>query len=177
MIVPFPPGGPNDIFARLVAQLLQDALGQQVVVDNRGGAGGSIGAELAARAAPDGYSLLLGGAAILAISPSMGRRLPYDAMKDFTPISLLATAPSVLLAHPGLPVRSVKELIALARAKTRQIAYASAGVRISPENCSSTWRASTSCMCRTRGAARPRPICWPARCPSTSRACRSRSPT
>jgi len=132
MIVPFPPGGPNDIFGRLVAQKLQEGLGQQVVVDNRGGAGGAIGAELAARAAPDGYSLLFGGAGPLSINPSMGRRLAYDPVKDFSAISLVATAPSVLVVHPSLPVRSVKELIALAKSKPGQINYASAGMGTNP---------------------------------------------
>jgi len=132
IIVPFPPSGPNDIFARLTAQKLQEVLGQQTIVDNRGGGGGTIGAELAARANPDGYTLFFGGAAVLSINPSMGRKLAYDPLKDFSPISLIATAPSVLVVHPGFVARSVKDLIAIAKAKPGQINYASAGVGTNP---------------------------------------------
>ncbi len=132
LIVPFPPGGPNDIFARLTGQMLLDALGQPVVVENRGGAGGAIGAEVAAKAVPDGYTLFLGGAATLAINPGMNPRLSYDPIKDFAPISLLATAPSVLLAHPSLPVKSLANLIALAKARPGEINYASAGIGTNP---------------------------------------------
>jgi tripartite-type tricarboxylate transporter receptor subunit TctC len=132
MIVPFPPGGPNDIFARLVGQMLFEALGQPAVVDNRGGAGGAIGGEAAAKAVPDGYALFLGGAATLAINPGMNPRLPYDPVKDFTPISLLATAPSVLISHPSLPVKTVRDLIDLAKARPGQINYASAGIGTNP---------------------------------------------
>jgi tripartite-type tricarboxylate transporter receptor subunit TctC len=132
MIVPFPPGGPNDIFARLAGQMLLDALGQPAVVENRGGAGGAIGAEAAAKAVPDGYTLFLGGAATLAINPGMNTRLPYDPVKDFAPISLLATAPSVLLSHPSLPVKTVRDLIDLAKARPGQINYASAGIGTNP---------------------------------------------
>jgi tripartite-type tricarboxylate transporter receptor subunit TctC len=132
MIVPFPPGGPNDILGRVVAQKLTDQIGQQVVVDNRGGAGGIIGAELAARAAPDGYTLLLGGTASLSINPSLHRKLPYDPIKDFAPVSLVGTAPSILIIHPSVPVKSVKELIDLAKAKPGHLNFASAGIGTPP---------------------------------------------
>ena len=132
MIVPFPPGGPNDILGRVVAQKLTEQLGQQVVIDNRGGAGGTIGAELAARAVPDGYTLLLGGTASLSINPGLHRKLPYDPLKDFAPVSLVGTAPSILVTHPSLPVKAVRDVIALARAKPGQLNFASAGIGTPP---------------------------------------------
>jgi tripartite-type tricarboxylate transporter receptor subunit TctC len=132
MIVPFPPGGPNDILGRVVAQKLTEQMGQQVVADNRAGAGGIIGTELAARSAPDGYTLLLSGTASLSINPSLHKKLPYDPLKDFAPISLMATAPSILVTHPSVAVRSVKELIAFAKAKPGQLNFASAGLGTPP---------------------------------------------
>ncbi len=132
MIVPFPPGGPNDILGRVVAQKLTEQLGQQVVVDNRGGAGGIIGAELAARAVPDGYTLLLGGTASLSINPGLHRKLPYDPLMDFAPVSLVGTAPSILVTHPSLPVKAVRDVIALARARPGQLNFASAGIGTPP---------------------------------------------
>ncbi len=127
MIVPFPPGGPNDILGRVVASTLSGQLGQQVVVDNRGGAGGIIGAEIAARSAADGYTLLLSGTASMAINPGLHKKLPYDPLKDFAPVSMLGTAPSLLTVHPSLAVRSVKDLIALAQAKPGKLNFVSAG--------------------------------------------------
>lgn len=132
MIVPFPPGGPNDILGRVVAQKASESLGQQIIVDNRGGAGGIIGTEAAAKAAPDGYTLLLSGTAALSINPSLHAKLPYDPVKDFAPISLLATAPSILIVHPALPVKTVKEFIALAKRKPGALNYASAGIGTPP---------------------------------------------
>ena len=132
MIVPFPPGGPNDILGRVVAARLTEQLGQQVVIDNRGGAGGIIGAEIVARAVPDGHTLLLGGTASLAINPGLNRKLPYDPLRDFAPVSMLATAPSLLTVHPAVAVRTVKDLIALAQAKPGQLNFASAGVGTPP---------------------------------------------
>ena len=132
MIVPFPPGGPNDILGRVIAQRLSEQLGQQVVIDNRGGAGGLIGAEIAARAAPDGYTLLFGGTATLAINPGLHKKLPYDPLRDFAAVSLVGTAPSMLVVHPSLPVKTVKDLIALAKAKPGQLNFASAGVGTPP---------------------------------------------
>ena len=132
MLVPFPPGGPNDILARVLAQKMSESAGQQFVVDNRGGAGGIIGTEMAAKAAPDGYTILLSGTAALSINPSLHAKLPYDPVKDFTPISLIATAPSILVSHPSLPVRTVKDVIALAKQKPGQLNYASAGIGTPP---------------------------------------------
>jgi tripartite-type tricarboxylate transporter receptor subunit TctC len=126
-IVPFPPGGGNDTIARLVAQKLGVALGQQVIVDNRPGAGGTIGAEAAARAAGDGYTMFLAGVATHGINPNLRKKLPYDALKDFDAVSLIASAPLLVVVHPSLPARSVKELIAVAKARPGQINYASNG--------------------------------------------------
>ena len=126
-IVPFPPGGGNDTVARAVGQRLAEAIGQPVVIDNRPGAGGTIGADLAARAPGDGYTLFLAGVASHGINPALGGRLPYDPVRDFAPVSLLATAPLLLVVHPSLPVRSVKELVALARTRPGSLNYASNG--------------------------------------------------
>jgi tripartite-type tricarboxylate transporter receptor subunit TctC len=125
LIVPFPPGGPNDVLGRVVAQKLTEQMGQQVVVDNRGGAGGIIGAELAARATPDGYTLFFGGTASMSINPILHKKLGYDPVADFAAVSLIGTAPSLLSLHPSLPIKNVKELIEAAKAKT-----ASAHVRV-----------------------------------------------
>jgi tripartite-type tricarboxylate transporter receptor subunit TctC len=127
LISPYPPGGGTDATARLVAQALGDQMGHQVIVDSRGGASGRIGTELAAKAAPDGYTLVLGNVAPLAILPGSGMKLPYDAVRDFQPVSLIATSDYILTVHPSLPARSVKELIALARAKPGALTYASSG--------------------------------------------------
>ncbi len=126
-IVPFPPGGGNDTVARAVGQRLAESISQPVVIDNRPGAGGTIGADLAARAPGDGYTLFLAGVASHGINPALGGRLPYDPVRDFTPVSLLATAPLLLVVHPSLPVRSVKELVALARTRPGALNYASNG--------------------------------------------------
>ncbi len=126
-IVPFAAGGGTDFVARIVGQKLTEALGQPLVIDNRGGAGGAIGTELAARAAPDGYSLLLGSAGPLAIQPGMPGRLPYDPLQDFAPITLVSSMPYVLVAHPSLPAKNVQELIALARAKPGQLNFGAPG--------------------------------------------------
>jgi tripartite-type tricarboxylate transporter receptor subunit TctC len=126
-IVPFPPGGGNDTIARLVAQKLSAALGQQVIVDNRPGAGGTIGAEAAARSPGDGYTMFLAGVATHGINPNMRKKMPYDALKDFEAVSLIASAPLLVVVHPSLPVKNVKDLIAVAKAKPGQINYASNG--------------------------------------------------
>jgi len=126
LIVPFPPGGSNDVVGRLVARQLSAKLGQQVVVDNRGGAGGVLGTEAAAQAAPDGYTLLIISIAH-AVNPAL-YKLNYDPIKSFAPISILATGPNVLAVNPQLGVHNVKELLALARAKPGGLDYASAGI-------------------------------------------------
>jgi len=126
MIIPFPPGGSNDVVGRLVAKQLSAKLGQQVVVDNRGGAGGVLGTEAAVQAAPDGYTLLMISIGH-AVNPAL-HKLTYDPIKSFAPISIFATGPNVLVVNPSLPVTSVKELIALAKEKPGQLDYASAGI-------------------------------------------------
>src|SRR5688572_1886702 len=117
LIVPFPPGGGNDILARAVGQRLGESIGQQVVVDNRGGAGGIVGAELAAKSVPDGYTLLLGSLGSLAHNPALRPQLPYDPVRDFSPVTLLANSAFILVVNPSLPAKSVGEFIALAKAK------------------------------------------------------------
>lgn len=126
LIIPFPPGGSNDVVGRLVATQLSEKLGKQVVVDNRGGAGGTTGTEIASNAAPDGYTLLVVSIAH-AVSPGL-YKLNYDPIKSFTPIAILASGPNVLAVHPSLPVNSVQELVALAKQKPGELQYASAGV-------------------------------------------------
>src|SRR5438093_1351752 len=128
MIVAYPPGGGTDIVGRMVAQRLGESLGQSVVVENRGGASGNIGTELAARAAPDGYTILMGNVAPNAINVSLFKDLPFDPVADFTPVSLVASTPNILVVHPSTPVRTVGELIALAKAKPGALNFASAGV-------------------------------------------------
>ncbi len=126
LIIPFPPGGSNDVVGRMVANQLSAKLGQQVFVDNRGGAGGTIGTEACAVAAPDGYTLCVVSIAH-AVNPAL-HKLNYDPIKSFTPIAIFATGPNVLAINPTLPVKSVKELIALAKQKPGELNYASAGV-------------------------------------------------
>ena len=127
MIAPFPPGGSTDLIARLIGQKLTEAWGQQVVVENRGGAGGTIGVELAARAPADGYTIVMGHIGTFGANPTLYPKLPYDAVRDFAPITLLAMVPNAMVVHPALPVRSVKELLAVARAKPGEILYGSGG--------------------------------------------------
>ncbi|KAI3600163.1 BUG/TctC family periplasmic protein [Cupriavidus necator H850] len=127
MIVPQAPGGTNDIVARLVAATLSQRLGQQVVVENRPGAGGNIGTQAAARTAPDGYTLLMTISSTQAINPSLYRSIPFDPVKDFEPIAPVASVPNVLVANPAFPAKSLPELIAMAKASPDYYRYASAG--------------------------------------------------
>lgn len=127
LIVPFAPGGGVDLIGRIIAQKLQEARGQPVIVDNRGGGGGNIGTDMVAKSPPDGYTLLMGYVGNLAINPFLFRKLPYDPVKDFSPISLAATAPNLLVAHPSLSANTVKDLVALAKMKPGSLSYASAG--------------------------------------------------
>ena len=127
IVVPFAPGGANDVIARVVAQRLVEPLGQQVLVDNRGGAGGAIGADLVAKSQPDGYTLLLANPGPNAINPVLQPKTPYDPIRDFSMITLMAVSPQVLVVHPSMPVKGVKEFIALARARPGQINYGSSG--------------------------------------------------
>lgn len=127
MVVGFPPGGPNDIAARVVSQKLGDLLGEKVVIENRPGAAGNIGTELVARAAPDGYTLLLGSAGPQAINPALYPNLPFDMLRDLAPVSLVAQIPSGLVVNPAVPATTVAELIALARKQPGKLHYGSGG--------------------------------------------------
>jgi tripartite-type tricarboxylate transporter receptor subunit TctC len=127
-VVTYPPGGPTDVVARAVGAKLTEAWGQQIVIDNRAGAGGVIGTDIAAKAVPDGYTLLFGTSAGLTINPALNSKLPYDAVKDFAPVSLLVLNPQILVVHPAVPASSVKELVALAKARPGQLNYASVGL-------------------------------------------------
>jgi tripartite-type tricarboxylate transporter receptor subunit TctC len=127
LIVPFPPGGGNDILARAVGQALAQPLNQQIIVDNRGGAGGMVGGQIAASSAADGYTLFLGSMGSLAHNPALRPDLPYNPISDFAGVSLLATSPFILVIYPGLAARSVQELIGLARSKPGVLNYGSAG--------------------------------------------------
>jgi len=126
MIVPFAPGGNTDIIGRVFAPKFGEALGQQVIIDNRGGAGSTIGTELAAKSPPDGYVLLMVSAAHT-INPAMAKKLPYDSIKDFAPISVIADVPTSFMVHPALPAKNVKEFLAIARARPGEIFYSTAG--------------------------------------------------
>lgn len=126
-VVPFTAGGGGDIIIREVAQRLTARLGQTVIVDNRAGAGGSLGTEIVARAAPDGYTLLMANVAPMAINVSVYKKLNYDPLKDFAPVTTLASFPNILVLHPSVPAQTLPQLIALARAKPGQLTYASAG--------------------------------------------------
>jgi tripartite-type tricarboxylate transporter receptor subunit TctC len=128
LVVPFPPGGPADSVARILAQKLTDALGQNVVVDNRAGATGTIGAGIVAKSPPDGYTLLLGTSNELAMSPGLFEKLPYEPTRDFTPLSNVINFPNILVVNPHLPARTVTELVALARAKPGQLSFATSGI-------------------------------------------------
>ena len=141
-ILPFPAGGPSDIVARLFGQKLGEALGQTVVIDNRGGASGAIAYELAARAVPDGYTLLLGTGSTLTINPNLFPKLPYHPLRDFRPVSRLAATPYILAVHPSVPARSVTELVALAKAKPGQLNFASGGVGSFPHISAELFRIS-----------------------------------
>ncbi len=127
-VVPFAPGGNADTITRTVGQKAAESIGQQIVIDNRSGANGNIGMEIVARAAPDGYTIVLGYIANVAIAPSLVSKLPYDPVKDYAPITLLATAPNIMVVHPTVNARTLKELIALSKAKPKSINFSSAGV-------------------------------------------------
>jgi tripartite-type tricarboxylate transporter receptor subunit TctC len=147
LVVPFPPGGINDIVARVISQHLGERLGKQVIVDNRGGAGGVVGAEIVANAPKDGHTLLIVSLAT-AVNPWL-YTLPYDPLKSFAPISMLVAAPNVVTVNPGLPVNNIKEFVALARQKPGELQYASSGVgTFLQASCSRSPPASTSCTFR-----------------------------
>jgi tripartite-type tricarboxylate transporter receptor subunit TctC len=128
IINPFPPGSPVDVVARLVAQKLQEGWGQAVVVENKAGAGGTMGAELVAHAPPDGYTLLVTSSSTHVIAPALRKTMPYDANKDFVPIAMVAYGPTVIVVHPSLPVKTLAEFVQYARANPGKVAYASSGL-------------------------------------------------
>ena len=132
MLCPSVPGGTTDLVARLISQKLSEEWRQQVVVDNRGGAGGLIGTEMAARSAPDGYTLVLGTMSTHAVNPAFSKHVPYDPVKDFAPVSLVVSAPQLLAVHPSVQANSAKELIALAKARPGQFSYSSSGIGSTP---------------------------------------------
>jgi tripartite-type tricarboxylate transporter receptor subunit TctC len=125
--VPYTPGSSGDIFARSIGQKMSEAWGQQIIVDNRGGSGGTIGSEMAAKSPPDGYTLMLGGTSNIAINPALYGKLPYDAARDFAPVTLVASSPYVMIVNAALPARTVPEFIALAKARPGQLNYATTG--------------------------------------------------
>ena len=127
-IAPNLPGGPTDILARIIGQKLSESMGQPVIIENRAGASGIIGTEVAAKSAPDGYTLVTGNNATFGANVSLFRKLPYDPVRDFAPVVLVATQPNILVVHPSLPVKSVKELIAFAKARPGQLNYAGTGM-------------------------------------------------
>jgi tripartite-type tricarboxylate transporter receptor subunit TctC len=127
LVAPFVPGGPTDIVARVVAQKLGQNLGENVVVDNRGGASGAIGCEIVARSAPDGYTLMIGSSGNLAVAPALFAKLPYDPLRDFQPITQTTAGPQIIVVYPGVAAKTFSELLALARAKPGSLNYASGG--------------------------------------------------
>jgi tripartite-type tricarboxylate transporter receptor subunit TctC len=127
LVVPFPPGGPNDIIARVIGQKMSSILGQPILIDNRGGAGGVLGTDAVAKASPDGYTIAITSAGALAISTSMQEKLPYNSLKDLKPITLVATVPELLVVATSVPAKTLAELIALAKAKPGQLNFASSG--------------------------------------------------
>ena len=127
MVVAFSPGGASDVIARLVGARLSERWGQQVIVDNRPGAGGGIGAEHVARSAPDGYTLILGTSSEIVINPALNPKVGYDSARDFAPVIMIASIPLVLAVHPSMPVKTVRELVALAKARPKSINYATSG--------------------------------------------------
>jgi tripartite-type tricarboxylate transporter receptor subunit TctC len=126
MIVPFPPGGPTDLVARVIGKTMSESMGQPIIIDNRGGANGNIGASMAAKAAPDGYTLLYNTSAV-ALSPSLYKNLAYDVTKDLSPVALAAVVPLALVVHPSVPANNVKEFIAHVKANPGKLSYGSAG--------------------------------------------------
>ena len=153
LIVPYPPGGAIDMVGRIVAQKLGERVGQTVVVDNRGGAGGVIGAGLAAKAPPDGYTICVCSSSTMVTSPFLTATPPYDVYRDFAAITNMLSVPYLLLVRPGAGISSVKDLVALAKQKPGTLNYGST----SPRRCLFRWRESMSCTCHTKAALRRQP--------------------
>ena len=179
VVVPFAPGGAVDLVARAVAPRLSDALGQGVVVDNRGGAGGTLGTDIVAKARPDGHTLLVASMGV-AVNAVLYPKLPYDTLKDLAPITTLGEQPNIVVVHPSVAAKSLGDLLALARAKPGQVTYGSGGsaaIRISPPSCSRRPRRSICSTFHTRAWGRRSPSWWAGRCssscPTSQRRCRT----
>ena len=170
LVVPFPPGGAVDFYARVVQQPLSEVLGQTVVIDNKAGASGMVGAEAVAKSPPDGYTLLLGNIASLAINVGIYPKMPYDPLKDFTPIVRTVDVNYVLVVHPSVPVKTVPELVAYAKANPGKLSYGSAGSGSLPHLGHRTLQGADrhrhGPRARTRAAARWSRTCWAAACRS-----------
>jgi tripartite-type tricarboxylate transporter receptor subunit TctC len=180
IVVPFPAGGTTDILARAAAQKLTETLGQPFVVENRAGAGGNIGAELVAKSAPDGYTMLMGTVGTHAINPSLYEKMPYDHVKDFVPVVLVAGVPNVLVVNPALPVKSVQELVAYAKANPGKLNFASSGSGTSIHLSGELFKTMTGVQMQhvPYKAVPPRsPTSRADRCSSCSTTCRPRSPS
>lgn len=144
LVIPFPSGtSVNDVLGRALARRLSDTLGQQVIADNRSGAGGTLGTELVAKAPPDGYTLLVGVTGALSIAPFVYPKLGYDSQRDFIPVAMVALAPYILVVHPSVPAKNVKELIALAKKRPGELRFASAGVGSTPHLCTELFANTT----------------------------------
>ena len=170
-VVPFAAGGTTDVLGRLIGQRLSVALGQPVVVENRAGAGGNIGSDYVAKAAPDGYTLVGGTISSHAINVSLYPRMPYDPVKQFQPVALIGTLPNVLVVNADSPWKSVQDVIAAARVPA-QVTFGSSGNGTSqhrPASSSPSWRTSSCCTCPTRAAARPCRPCSASRSTRCSR--------
>ena len=165
LIVPFTPGGTTDIMARTIGQKWTELWGKQVVIDNRPGAGGTVGVEAAAKSLPDGYTALVGHIGTMAVNPALYPRLPYDPLKSFAPVVQISFVPSVLVVHPSVPANSVTELISLLRASPGKLNYsarpAAEAPRTSQWSISSCRPARTSCTCPTKARRRRSPT-WSA---------------
>ena len=132
LIAPYPPGGTSDILARIAAQKLSETWGERIVVDNRPGASGSLGTEIAAKATPDGYTMVIGSVAPVVLNPLFYPNIQYQSLRDFTPVSLIGAAPQLLVVYPGVPAKSVKELIALAKSSKEGLTYGGSGIGTLP---------------------------------------------
>jgi tripartite-type tricarboxylate transporter receptor subunit TctC len=169
-VVPYPPGGPLDAIARMLAEKMREGLGQQVIVDNRPGAGGNLGADMVAKAAPDGYTIVMGAVATHAINPTLFARMPYDPVRDFAPVSLVASVPNVLVINPGIASRDgIATLADLVRTpgRTRASSISPPAATAAPAtwqgSSSSRWPKSAWCIYRMPAPPRPSWACWRAR--------------
>ena len=167
LIVPFPPGGASDLTARTLAQKMGESMGQTIVVENKPGANGALGADTVAKSTPDGYTILLSDRGSFTVNPALYAKLPYDPLKDFSYIGVATDGPYVLVVNPSINVKTLAELAALAKAKPGTLNYASYGIGSMPqlnlEALTARW-ASISCTCRTRARVRQRRRRWRVKC-------------